>query len=198
MHTLSLHDALPILQSGRLTRGQMLRVSANAAGQPRTNLGMMSGRTQAVTRISVDDALRGLMVHSANDAAVVLGEALGDNRAGFAAMMNAKARQLGMRNSNFFNANGLGDPSQVTTARDMVTLLQAIQRDFPALYDEYFGIRSFTYRGTTWTNTNRLLGSEACPGIDGGKTGYIRAAGSNIVLSAERGDRPLRSRTRSI
>ncbi len=200
------------MESGRLSSDQMLSVSRNAAGQPRTNLGMMSSRSeryviryrtrngrrvpvygtrtisnQVVSRISVDDAVRGLMVHSANDAAVVLGETLGGDRAGFARQMNAKARELGMTNSNFFNANGLGDDSQVTSARDMVILLEAIQRDFPAYYARYLGIPSFTYRGTTWTNTNRLLNSAECPGIDGGKTGYIRAAGSNIVLSAERG-----------
>lgn len=174
------------LESGRLRRDQMLTVSANAANQPRTNLGMMSGRRQVVSRISVDDALRGLMVHSANDAAVVLGETLGGNRAGFARMMTNQARSLGMRNSTFFNANGLGDPTQVVTARDMVTLMEAIQRDFPQYYREYLGVPSFTYRGTTWTNTNRLLGSATCPGVDGGKTGYIRASGTNIVLSAER------------
>jgi len=172
------------LESGRLRADQRLTISANAAAQPRTNLALRSGRT-----ITVDEALRGLMVHSANDAAVVLGEALGGSRAGFARMMNAQARELGMNNSNFFNANGLGDPSQRVTARDMSRLMVAIFRDHPELARRYLAVPSFSYNGASWTNTNRLLGSEECPGIIGGKTGYIRAAGTNIVVMVERGDR---------
>ncbi len=172
------------IQSGRLRADQHLTVSANAAAQPRTNLALRAGST-----ITVDQALRGLMVHSANDAAVVLGEAVAGNRAAFARQMTAKARALGMTNSTFFNANGLGDPSQLVTAQDMARLLIAVQRDYPALYATYFGVRDFSYNGGSWTNTNRLLGSEQCPGITGGKTGYIRAAGTNIVVMAERNNR---------
>ena len=172
------------LESGRLRRDQRLTVSANAAAQPRTNLALRRGTT-----ITVDQALRGLLVHSGNDAAVVLGEALGGTREGFERMMDAQARELGMRGTNFFNANGLGNPNQYTTARDMANLLIAIERDFPELYDEYMGVRSFSYNGMSWNNTNRLLDSDQCPGITGGKTGYIRASGSNIVVMAERNDR---------
>lgn len=169
------------LKSGRLRLDQNLTVSANAAAQPRTSLALRTGNT-----ITVENAMRGLMVHSANDAAVVLGEALGGSRAGFARMMNDKARQLGMGHSAFFNANGLGDPSQQVTASDMARLMTALFRDHPEYAREYLAIPSFTYNGTTYTNTNRLLGSERCPGIIGGKTGYIRASGTNIVVMAER------------
>lgn len=196
------------LQSGRLRTDQRVTVSANAAGQPRTNLGLMSSSryiiryatnkkgqrypvygtrtTQNTNSITVDNALRGLMVHSANDAAVVLGEALGDNRAGFAAMMNAKARQLGMTNTTFFNANGLPASTQVTTAKDMATLLDRLQTDFPDLYRTYLAIPNFSFNGASWRNTNHLLNSSTCPGVTGGKTGYIRASGFNMVVSAER------------
>lgn len=181
---MTLYLVFDALDSGRLRLDQRLTVSANAAAQPRTNLALRAGST-----ITVDQALRGLMVHSSNDAAVVLGEALGGSRAGFARMMNAKARQLGMNNSNFFNANGLGDPGQHVTARDMSRLMMALWRDHPRLARDYMAIPSFTYNGTTYTNTNRLLGSSTCPGVIGGKTGYIRASGTNIVLMAERNNR---------
>lgn len=172
------------LDSGRLRAEQHLTVSANAAAQPRTNLALRAGST-----ITVDQALRGLMVHSANDAAVVLGEAVGGNRAAFSRMMNTQARELGMHKSTFTNANGLGDPNQRVTARDMSRLMVAIFRDHPELARRYLAVPSFSFNGGSWTNTNRLLNSAQCPGIIGGKTGYIRAAGTNIVVMAERNDR---------
>lgn len=172
------------LESGRLRADQRLTVSARAAGQPRTNLALRTGST-----ITVDQALRGLMVHSANDAAVVLGEAVAGNETAFARQMTAQARELGMRNTTFANANGLGAPSQRVTARDMSRLMVALFRDHPELSRRYLAVPSFTYNGTTWTNTNRLLGSDQCPGIIGGKTGYIRAAGTNIIVMAERNNR---------
>lgn len=172
------------LESGRLRADQRLTVSARAAAQPRTNLALRTGST-----ITVDQALRGLMVHSANDAAVVLGEAVAGSESAFARQMTAQARELGMRNTTFANANGLGAPSQRVTARDMSRLMVALFRDHPELSRRYLAVPSFTYNGTTWTNTNRLLGSDQCPGIIGGKTGYIRAAGTNIIVMAERNNR---------
>lgn len=203
------------LAQGQLTRDRMLDVSARAAGQPATNLGMMSStRTRYIVRyvknkkgqrvpvygyrtsttqrtrsISVDDALRGLMVHSGNDAAVVLAEAVGGSVSGFAAKMNATARRLGMTGSHFVNPNGLPSTSQYTTARDMTKLMAAIQTDYPQYYRDYFSVRSFSFNGMSWNNTNRLLDNPLCPGIDGGKTGYIRASGFNMVISAERNGR---------
>ncbi len=172
------------LESGRLRADQRLTVSAHAAGMPRTNLALRAGST-----ITVDQALRGLMVHSANDAAVVLGEAVAGSESNFARQMTAKARALGMSNTTFANANGLGAPSQRVTARDMSRLMVALFRDHPELARRYLAIPSFSYNGGSWTNTNRLLGSDQCPGIIGGKTGYIRAAGTNIVVMAERNNR---------
>lgn len=172
------------LDSGRLRADQRLTVSAHAAAQPRTNLALRAGST-----ITVDQALRGLMVHSANDAAVVLGEAVAGNETAFARQMTAQARELGMRNTTFANANGLGAPSQRVTARDMSRLMVALFRDHPELSRRYLAVPSFSYNGGSWTNTNRLLGSDQCPGIIGGKTGYIRAAGTNIVVMAERNNR---------
>ena len=195
------------LRAGRLTPDQELNVSRNAAGQPSTNLSMMTSApsrnangkprrnkkgkiiyvsAQKTKKITVEDALDGLMVRSANDAAVVLGEHLGGDRAGFAALMTKKAREIGMQNTTFFNANGLHSPTQVSTAQDMAVLLQTIIRDYPEEYKRYFSTETFSYNGKTYKNSNRLLNSPSVPGVDGGKTGYVRASGSNIVVSAER------------
>lgn len=198
------------LRAGRLRLDQSVNVSATAAGMPATNLGMMrttreryivryrnhkpvygyrTSTSQAVRTITVDQALRGMMVHSGNDAAYVLAEAVGGNRAHFADMMNAKARQLGMTSSTFFNPNGLPEPRQTVTVRDMAKLFDAIETDFPQYYRQYLSVRSFSFNGGSWNNTNHLLDSSTCPGVDGGKTGYIRASGFNMVISAERNGR---------
>lgn len=177
---------LEAIHNGRLRRDQRLNVSALASRQPRTNLANGARTLGAIGTITVDDALRGLMVHSANDAAVVLAEAVGGSVSGFASMMNAKARAIGMTNSNFVNPNGLPSTAQRTTAMDMATLIERIERDYPELYREYLAVPNFSYNGMGWTNTNRLLNSDVCPGVTGGKTGYIRASGFNIVVSANR------------
>lgn len=203
------------ISQNRIKREQMLNVSARAAGQPATNLSMMGATStryvaryvknkkgkrvpvyatrtsyfQRTKTISTDSALRGLMVHSGNDTAVVLAEAVGGSVPAFAARMNAKAKQLGMTGSHFVNPNGLPDAAQRTTARDMAKLLDAMHRDFPLLYNEYLAVRNFSFNGQHWSNTNKLLDSAICPGVNGGKTGYIRASGFNMVISAERNGR---------
>jgi D-alanyl-D-alanine carboxypeptidase len=169
------------LKAGRLKLSTPLAVSAHAASQPPTKLGVKAGES-----ISVRTAISAICVHSANDVAVVVAEALGGSEAGFAARMNAKARALGLVATHFENATGLPDARQVTTARDMAVLARALQRDFPDRYAN-FSAKSFAYKGRTLKATNQLLG--AIPGVDGIKTGYIRASGYNLVASAKRNGR---------
>ena len=128
------------------------------------------------------------MTKSANDVAVAVGEYLGGSEDKFAAMMTAKARQLGMRSTTFRNASGLPDPGQITTARDMAVLGMALRKRFPQ-YFRYFSTKNFSYRGRTMRGHNELLGR--VDGVDGIKTGYIRASGYNIVTSVSRGGRKL-------
>jgi D-alanyl-D-alanine carboxypeptidase len=169
------------LESGRLTLDSPLHVSDHAAGQSPTKLGLREGQT-----ISVEDAIKGMVTRSANDAAVVVAENLAGSESEFARQMTRKARAIGMSNTVYRNASGLPDSAQVTTARDQATLGRAIQERFPRYY-RYFSIRSFTFRGQRIGNHNRLLGK--VEGVDGIKTGYIRASGFNLVTSVKRDNR---------
>jgi D-alanyl-D-alanine carboxypeptidase len=141
------------LDSGRLSLGDGLPVSINALNAPPTKMGLPAGGT-----VSVRDATMALVTRSANDAAMVLAEALGGDEASFAAMMTSKARQLGMTQTVFRNASGLPNREQVTTARDMARLAYALMRDFPHYYP-VFSVQSWPYRGRTLENHNRMLGS---------------------------------------
>ncbi len=180
---MTLYLLFEALDKGKIKLSDKLTFSANAARQPATNLHSDPGDT-----IRVETAILALVVRSANDASVVIAEKLGGSEAGFAKMMNAKAKALGMTKSVFKNPNGLPNPKQRTTARDMATLGIALMRDFPHYYD-YFSRRSFVYQGVTYTGHNRLL--NRYPGADGIKTGYIRLSGYNLVTSAEHNDRRL-------
>ena len=128
------------------------------------------------------------MTRSANDAAVVIAEAIGGDEDDFAKMMTRKARALGMTRTVYRNASGLPDDEQVTTARDQATLGRAIQDRFPRYY-RYFATTTFNFRGQSIRNHNHLLGS--VEGVDGIKTGYTRASGFNLVTSMRRGNRHL-------
>lgn len=171
------------LDSGRLSLGDALPVSVSALNAPPTKMGLPPGGT-----VSVRDATMALVTRSANDAAMVLAEALGGDEASFAAMMTSKARQLGMSQTVFRNASGLPNREQVTTARDMARLAYALMRDFPHYYP-VFSVQSWPYRGRTLENHNRMLGSYE--GADGLKTGYTNASGFNLVMSAVRDNRRL-------
>ena len=140
-----------------------------------TKLGLKPGG-----KISVDDAIKGLVTRSANDAAVVVAEAIGGTEQEFARLMTAKARALGMSNTSYYNASGLPDDEQFTTARDQATLGRAIQHRFPVYY-QYFATPSFRYRNQDIRNHNALLGN--VKGVDGIKTGYTEASGYNLVTS---------------
>ena len=143
---------------------------------PPTKLGLTPGST-----IEVEDAILGLVTRSANDAAAVLGEALGGSESRFGLIMTRKARDLGMTRTVFRNASGLPDAEQRTTARDLSRLATHLITDFPGYY-KYFSRRSFTYLGRVHGNHNRLLARY--PGMDGLKTGYTRESGFNLAASA--------------
>lgn len=178
---MTLYLAFEALQNGRLTLDQTVPVSSHAAAQAPSKLGLSPGE-----RISIRDLLLGLVTKSANDGAVVLGEALGGTEPKFAEMMTAKAHTLGMSDTTFKNASGLPNLRQMTTARDMARLGLALQRDFPQNY-HYFSTREFAYKGAVIKNHNNLLGK--VDGLDGMKTGFIQASGFNLVASAERNGR---------
>jgi D-alanyl-D-alanine carboxypeptidase len=171
------------LQSGRFKLDSPLSVSANAAAQAPSKVGVKAGST-----IKVEDAIQALTTKSANDVSVVVAENVAGSVSAFAARMNRAADAIGMKSTTFRNPNGLPDPNQITTARDLAKLSQAVQDRFPQYY-KYFGVRSFTYKGTKYRNHNKLLGS--VEGVDGIKTGYTRASGFNLVTSVRRGDRHL-------
>src|SRR5215208_200598 len=140
------------LESGKLKLYSPLQVSDHASAQAPTKLGLKAGST-----IAVEDAIKGMVTRSANDAAVVVAENLGGSESEFARLMTRKAQSLGMSRSVYRNASGLPDDEQVTTARDQAALGRAIQERFPRHY-KYFSIRSFAYRGQSIGNHNRLLG----------------------------------------
>jgi D-alanyl-D-alanine carboxypeptidase len=171
------------IERGRLTLSSPIEISPHAAAAAPSKLGLPVGE-----KIAVEDAIRALAVKSANDIAVAIAEHLGGSEAAFANTMTERARQLGMTRTIFRNASGLPDRQQVTTARDMLTLALRLNDDFPKLYP-FFNTLSFTYRGKTYRTHNSLL--RTFPGMDGLKTGYIRASGFNLVSSVRRGNRHL-------
>ena len=171
------------LESGKMSLDTEMDVSSYASQQAPTKLGLRPGQT-----ISVEDAIKGLVTRSANDASVVIAEAIAGDEDDFAKLMTRKARALGMSRTVYRNANGLPNDEQVTTARDQSTLGRAIQDRFPKYY-RYFATSAFNWRGSTIRNHNRLIGS--VEGVDGIKTGYTRASGFNLVSSMRRGNRHL-------
>jgi D-alanyl-D-alanine carboxypeptidase len=171
------------LDSGKMKLDSEMDVSEHASEQSPTKLGLRPGQT-----IKVEDAIKGLVTRSANDAAVVIAEAIGGGEDDFAKLMTRKARALGMSKTVYRNASGLPNDEQVTTARDQSTLGRAIQDRFPRYY-RYFSTSVFNYHGQSIRNHNHLLGS--VEGIDGIKTGYTRASGFNLVSSMRRGNRHL-------
>jgi len=169
------------LEAGNLKLDTQLPISREASIQNPTKLGLKVGGT-----LSVEDAVKGLVTKSANDAAVVVAEAIGGSESEFARLMTRKARALGMAGTTYVNASGLPAEEQITTARDQAILGRVIQHRFPDYY-RYFATPSFRYRGTEMRNHNGLLGQ--VQGVDGIKTGYTEASGYNLVCSVRRGDR---------
>ena len=171
------------LDAGKMKLDTEMDVSEHASEQAPTKLGLRPGQS-----IAVEDAIKGLVTRSANDAAVVIAEAIAGDEGDFAKLMTRKARALGMTKTVYRNASGLPDDEQVTTARDQATLGRAIQERFPRYY-RYFSTTAFNYHGHSIRNHNKLLGN--VEGVDGIKTGYTRASGFNLVTSMRRGNRHL-------
>jgi D-alanyl-D-alanine carboxypeptidase len=171
------------LESGRLRLDSALKISEHASEQAPTKLGLKPGQT-----ISIEDAIKGIVTKSANDAAVAVAENLGGDEESFAKLMTQKAHALGMAHTIYVNASGLPDDDQVTTARDQSILGRAIQERFPRYY-RYFSTESFVYHGEAMRNHNHLLG--AVDGVDGIKTGFTRASGFNLLTSLHRDGRYL-------
>ena len=177
------YTVLRAIKEGKITFNTLLTVSKNAVAQQPTKMGFKLG-----TRVTVDNALKMLLVKSANDIAVTIAEGVGGSIDGFADMMNANARRLGMSQSNFVNPNGLPAENHVTSARDLGILARALILEFPE-DDFYWHIHSIKYGNRVIHNYNSLL--DRYPGADGMKTGFICASGYNLVASATRNGRRL-------
>src|ERR1019366_3610495 len=171
------------LEGGKIKLSTEMQASAHAAAQAPSKLGLKPGES-----IRVETAIRAIVTKSANDVAVIVAEALAGDEPDFARLMTAKARALGMTHTAYYNASGLPDDKQITTARDQAVLGRAIHDRFPQYY-RYFATRTFEFRGEEMRNHNHLLGS--VPGVDGIKTGYIHESGFNIVTSVQRDNRHL-------
>lgn len=172
------------LKAGYIALETPVPFSPHAASMPQTKLGVVAGG-----KITVEQALQSLVAHSANDSATALGELIGGTEAGFAQRMNQTALRLGMTASHFSNANGLPEPSQITTARDLALLGVALARDFPQYYP-YFQTREFMF-GKQRIGPGVKFVELYSPYADGMKTGFICASGFNLVGSAVRDGRRL-------
>jgi D-alanyl-D-alanine carboxypeptidase len=171
------------LEKGRLSLESSITMSAHAASQAPSKLGLEPGEA-----ISVDNAIKAVVTRSANDVAVAIAENIGGDEDSFAEMMTRKAHALGMSRTTYVNASGLPDDRQITTAHDLAVLGRAVQERFPR-YFHYFSTHSFDYAGETIGNHNHLLGR--VDGVDGIKTGYTRASGFNLLTSVHRDGRSL-------
>ncbi len=180
---MTLHLVFDALKSGKWTKRTKLYVSSRAESQQPSKIGVQRGH-----RITVDQAIRALVVKSANDVAVVVAENYAGSEYKFAQLMTKRAKELGMSRTVFRNASGLPDKRQVSSARDMTYLALSLQSTH-AQYYPYFRNTAFTYKGKKFTSHNRLM--KTYPGMDGLKTGYIRASGFNLVSSARRNGRAL-------
>jgi D-alanyl-D-alanine carboxypeptidase len=169
---------LKAVKDGRITLDTLFSVSAVAASQSPSKMGFKPG-----TQLTVDNALKMMLVKSANDMAVVLAEGVGGSIDGFAAQMNQAAQRLGMTQTSYVNPNGLPADGQITSARDLAILARAIIRELPE-YEYFVHIPAIRFGRRVTQNFNKLIGRY--PGADGFKTGFICASGYNLVGSATR------------
>jgi D-alanyl-D-alanine carboxypeptidase len=180
---MTLYLVFEALDAGKISLDDRVDVSARAARQPASKLGLRRGE-----RITFEQAIGALAIKSANDVATAVAETFAGSERAFALVMTAKARALGMSRTTFRNASGLPNRGQLSTAEDMATLAKALLDHFPHHF-HYFSAPKFKFRGTAHTNHNTLLSAYA--GTDGIKTGYIRASGFNLVASVKRGSHRL-------
>ena len=168
------------LRAGRLQLADPVRVSANAAAAPASRLSLRAGES-----VSVEELLKGMIVRSANDAAVALAEHVAGSEAAFVAQMNERARAWGMTRTHFVTATGLDRRGHISTARDMSRTASALIRDFPDYY-AWFALKQYAYHKARQYNSNALLWRD--DSVDGVKTGHTRGAGFCLVASAKRDD----------
>jgi len=180
---MTLYLLFDAVEQGKVKLDQRFTVSRWAAAQAPSKLGLVGGQA-----IAVRDLVLAIITKSANDAAVTVAENMAGSESAFAERMTQKARALGMTSTAYRNASGLPHPAQLTTARDLAKLARALYRDFPHEY-AYFATEEFTYNGVTHVNHNHLM--QSFEGMDGIKTGYIRASGFNLAASAVRDNRRL-------
>ena len=173
---MTLYMVFEALRDRRITLDQLVPISEHTAATEPSKLGLVPGM-----RLTVEEAILGLVTKSANDAAAALGDLLGGSEDRFAQMMTLRARALGMNHTTFTNASGLPDPDQWSTARDLALLARHLLTDFPAFYP-YFSTPRFTFQHRVIFNHDRML--QSYPGADGMKTGYTEASGHNLVTSA--------------
>jgi D-alanyl-D-alanine carboxypeptidase len=172
---MTLYLTFQAIKSGEYNINDKVPVSQRAAMQPKTKLFLRTGQ-----QVAIKDLIYGLIIHSANDASVVLAEAIAGNETAFATRMTQTARALGMRNTTFKNPHGLHHPEQVTTAYDMAKLAIALRRDFPQYYP-MFSKKSFVFNGNIINSHNRVIARYR--GADGLKTGFVNASGFNLVTT---------------
>ncbi|MGH6801468.1 MAG: D-alanyl-D-alanine carboxypeptidase family protein, partial [Methylocella sp.] len=180
---MTVYVALSAVRDHRIAFDTPLSVSARAAMMPPSKMGFRPG-----SLVTLDNALKMLMVKSANDIAVVIAEGVSGSVEAFAEDMNSTARELGLTQSHFVNPNGLPDPEHVSSARDLAILARALYLTFPERAN-LFNIGALRLGGQIIPNHNNLLGRY--PGADGMKTGFTCAAGFNLVASVSQGDRKL-------
>jgi D-alanyl-D-alanine carboxypeptidase len=180
---MTLYMTLTAIRDHRINPDTLFTVSENANAQSPTKMGFPIG-----TQVTVDNAIKMMMVKSANDMAVLLAEGIGGSIDQFAQEMTATAHRLGMTESNFVNPNGLPDGGQIMSARDLAILARALIHDFPE-YSSYWHIPAIKFGRRVVRNYNPLLGRY--PGTDGMKTGFICASGYNLVATASRDNKQL-------
>ena len=181
---MTVYVAFRTIQSGQATFDTPVRITALSAKQPPSKMGYKVG-----SELTLDNALKIMMVKSANDVAMAVGETLGGSSDKFAALMNEEAQRLGMNGSHFVNPNGLHSDNHYTTARDLAILTLHLRRDFPQ-YAHYFDIEAIDYGGKKpQPNLNALIGR--FQGADGMKTGFVCPSGYNLIGSATRNGRTI-------
>jgi D-alanyl-D-alanine carboxypeptidase (penicillin-binding protein 5/6) len=171
------------LKNGSISMEDTLPISSNASRKGGSKMFLRDGE-----RVKVEDLIRGIVIQSGNDACIAIAEGLAGSEEAFAEMMNAKAKEIGLENSNFTNATGWPDPEHYMTAADLVKLAQRLFEDFPEYY-HFYSERQFSFNKITQRNRNPTLG--VIEGADGMKTGYTRASGYGLTASAERDERRL-------
>ncbi|MBN8828826.1 MAG: D-alanyl-D-alanine carboxypeptidase [Sphingobacteriia bacterium] len=182
---MTLYLAFEALAERKVTLGQQLTVSKKAAHMPRTNLNLKPGQ-----KMTFQEAIHAAAIKSANDAAIVIAEAVAGSEEKFVKIMNMRAKMLGMKQTHYSNPTGLPDPEQKSSAYDIARLAIAIQRDYPEYY-HIFSKKEFKFKGKIYKSTNNLLTKYKYNGLTGLKTGFTNMSGFNLVSTAQKGHRKI-------